>query len=80
MSEGLAREIMQFFSYDHLPATLKDISEQCHSIAWCMAKRFPDNTEADEGLRKMLEAKDCFVRAQVLEANKVKNRLRHGAE
>jgi hypothetical protein len=30
-----------------------------------MAKRLPQNPELTAGLRKLLEAKDCFVRAKL---------------
>lgn len=55
---------MKFFEYSHLsnPA-LRDVSEIMHDIAWGMLASLPRNAERSAGLRKLLEAKDCFVRA-----------------
>ncbi len=61
--------VLKYFSYDHLPEPLRGISEQCHALAWTMAQiptpePGPANRpEIAAGLRKLLEAKDCFVRA-----------------
>ncbi len=55
--------IMKYFSYIHLPAPLKKISKPCHALAVEMNSTLPDGPEKSAGLRKLLEAKDCFVRA-----------------
>lgn len=58
--------IAQFFSYDHLPAgPLRNTSAQCHRLASQMIADLPDGPELTAGLRKLLEAKDCFVRASL---------------
>lgn len=57
--------IMQFFAFAHLPEHLQDISKSCHLLAEDMVKQCPENAELTAGLRKLLEAKDCFVRAAV---------------
>lgn len=57
------RHLMQMFTYDHLPVHLQGISAQCAQLADEMATRAPDGPELTAGLRKLLEAKDCFVRA-----------------
>lgn len=56
---GLAR----YFDYDHLPARLQSVSRACYNLAAEMIDRLPDGPELTTGLRKLLEAKDCFVRA-----------------
>jgi hypothetical protein len=59
------QSIMKFFSYDHLVnEDLVDISQMCHQLAneMCWDSRL-DGPELTVGLRKLLEAKDCFVRA-----------------
>lgn len=56
---GLAK----FFVYDHLPAKLQTVSKPCHDLAEAMIGALPDGPELTTGLRKLLEAKDCFVRA-----------------
>jgi len=55
--------IMQFFSFKHLPPPLQAISRPFFEIADCVHTELPDNPERSECLRKILEAKDCAVRA-----------------
>ncbi len=60
--------IMRFFSYQHLQKQpLRDISKACCDLAMEMERMLPDNAERSAGLRKLLEAKDCFVRAAIPE-------------
>lgn len=54
--------ILKFFKYDHLPPKLAAISEPFCVLAHQMAREL-DGPELTAGLRKLLEAKDCFVRA-----------------
>ncbi len=67
MREGLhpsARALLAFFEYKHLPPGLAAISKSCHDLAHEMAADPALNgPELTVGLRKLLEAKDCFVRA-----------------
>lgn len=56
-------QIAQYFDYDHLPEHLRGVSERCASLAAQMIGGLPDGPELTTGLRKLLEAKDCFVRA-----------------
>lgn len=55
--------VLRFFAYAHLPSGLQEISRPISELAVLMADRLPPNTEVTVGLRKLLEAKDCFVRA-----------------
>ena len=55
--------LMKYFQYDHLPEKLQKISKPVCEIALQMAKEISSNDEKTVGLRKLLEAKDCFVRA-----------------
>jgi len=57
--------IARFFEYTHLPERLRPISELCHDLAEAMISELPDGPELTTGLRKLLEAKDCFVRAKL---------------
>lgn len=59
--------IMQYFSYEHLPAHLKGVSQILANAAKLLNSQLPDGPEKSTGLRKLLEAKDCFVR-QALQA------------
>lgn len=54
--------LLRHFSFDHLPEELRVISMPCHALAHKMALALPDGPELTAGLRKLLEAKDCFVR------------------
>lgn len=55
--------IMQFFRFSHLKPELQAVSEPCSDLASQMDQMLPDGPEKSAGLRKLLEAKDCFVRA-----------------
>lgn len=55
--------IVRYFAFDHLPSNLQAISKPCHDLAQAMVAELPDGPELTAGLRKLLEAKDCFVRA-----------------
>lgn len=56
-------ELARFFGYDHLPAHLQATSKACHDVAEAMIRDLPDCDMLHAGLRRLLEAKDCFVRA-----------------
>ena len=55
--------ILKHFAYSHLPPRLQDVSRAFHEIAISNAAALPDGPEKDMCLRKLLEAKDCAVRA-----------------
>jgi hypothetical protein len=58
--------IMRYFAYSHLPSSeLRDVSRQVSELAEAMDEQLPDGAEKSAGLRKLLEAKDCFVRAKL---------------
>lgn len=54
--------ILRYFEHDHLPVELQEISAPFWSLAHEMAVKL-DGPELTAGLRKLLEAKDCMVRA-----------------
>ena len=57
------REIAQYFAFEHLThPDMRDASRLCHDLAENMITLLPDGPELTAGLRKLLEAKDCFVR------------------
>ena len=58
--------IMKFFEYDHLPKELQAISMTICQAAHELNDKLPDSYEKLAGLRRLLEAKDCFVRAAYL--------------
>lgn len=55
--------ILQHFEYGHLPLHLAEISKRFHELAHHMHDTLPMGAETVAGLRKLLEAKDCMVRA-----------------
>ncbi len=55
--------LLKFFKYEHLPAELQVVSEPFCTLAFYVADRLPNNAEKTVALRKLLEAKDCAVRA-----------------
>lgn len=57
--------LLQFFKYGHLPAHLQEISRPFGDLAEKIAETLPRNPERTVALRKLLEAKDCAVRAQL---------------
>lgn len=58
--------VLRFFSYDHLPPPLQEVSRPFAMLAWEMAHQLTPHEEVASGLRKLLEAKDCFVRVAAL--------------
>jgi len=57
--------IMQYFTYEHLNPDLQLISEPFCKLAEQVVEMVPRNPERTVCLRKLLEAKDCAVRAAV---------------
>lgn len=69
--------LLQYFEYEHLPASLQMISKPFCELAHAIVKGdncpesgnctfgnpLPSNPERTASLRKLLEAKDCAVRA-----------------
>jgi hypothetical protein len=55
--------ILKYFKYKHLPAHLQEVSRSFWLLAVQMEKSLPAGPEKSAGLRKLLEAKDCMVRA-----------------
>lgn len=59
----MTHQLIQFFSYEHLPQHLQDVSKQFCELAKKIDSDLPMNPEKTTALRKLLEAKDCAVRA-----------------
>ena len=56
--------IMKHFTYAHLPEHVQFVSRECALLADTMEALLPPaDPEKHAGLRKLMEAKDCFVRA-----------------
>lgn len=56
-------KLLDFFAFEHLPPHLRAVSEPLRVLAHQMVRTLPRSAERTAGLRKLLEAKDCFVRA-----------------
>lgn len=56
---------MKYFDYSHLPQNLQNISKPIGELAKYMELHLPNGAEKSAGMRKLLEAKDCFVRANL---------------
>ena len=57
--------LLQFFEYAHLPEALREASKPFCELAKSIVETTPRNPERTVALRKLLEAKDCAVRARV---------------
>lgn len=56
---------LDHFNYLHLPAHLQQFSKPFHDLAHELHKQLPQSAELNAGLRKLMEAKDCIVRAAI---------------
>lgn len=65
MSNYEQHKTIRYFAYTHLPETLQKISKPFHDLANEMDAILPDNEEKDFAMRKLLESKDCAVRANI---------------
>ena len=57
--------LLRWFAHDHLPAPLQGVSAMCADLAEQVDTLLPESDEKTAGLRHLLEAKDCFVRARL---------------
>lgn len=58
--------ILEYFKYDHLPPHLQEASKPWCDLAYAAAAAvLESHAEIAAGLRKLLEAKDCFVRSRL---------------
>jgi len=55
--------MLQFFQYTHLSEHLQMTSKPFCELAYHLVATLPRNPERTVALRKLLEAKDCAVRA-----------------
>ena len=61
------RHLLDQFGYEHLPESLREVSQQFNMLAHWMVAELKDGPELSAGLRKLLEAKDCLVRQRVID-------------
>ena len=53
---------IKYFAFAHLPPKLQAVSKPIGELATALESLLPDGPEKSAGMRKLLEAKDCFVR------------------
>lgn len=59
------QQVLDFFAFDHLPPDLAAVSKPFSDLAHHVADGTAVGPEVTVCLRKLLEAKDCAVRAHV---------------
>ena len=63
-------DILQWFDsatnllYDKRPG-LYEVGDKCQALALSMVRALPLSPERSAGLRHLLQAKDCFIRAKI---------------
>lgn len=57
--------ILRYFHYSHFPPALQSMSVNFCNMARIVVNNLPRNAERSVALRKLLEAKDAAVRANV---------------
>jgi hypothetical protein len=57
--------MLEFFKFLHLPPSLQTVSMWFATLAVTLVRELPQNPERTVALRKLLEAKDCAVRARL---------------
>lgn len=57
--------LLQFFEYSHLSPEKQAVSKIFHDVAHHLEEILPGNPEKTTALRKLLESKDCAVRASI---------------
>jgi hypothetical protein len=55
--------VYRWFTYGHLPERLQAVSQPFEELACHIVNSAPSSPETTVALRKLLEAKDCAVRA-----------------
>lgn len=66
---GEDEPMLQFFAYEHLREDLQAKSKPFGQLAQWMVETLPCNPERTAALRKLMEAKDCAVRASIYVAS-----------
>ena len=60
-------EMLKFFAYEHLPSHLQGVSLPFCELAQEVVRNLPSGPEKTMCMRKLLEAKDCAVRAALVD-------------
>ncbi|MFG6083893.1 hypothetical protein ACEUZ9_000128 [Paracoccus litorisediminis] len=57
--------LLKWLSHDHLPPHLQRVVKPIDQLAQEMDTTLSEGPEKTAGMRKLVEAKDCFVRARI---------------
>lgn len=63
MTHPATAALLRYFAFDHLPERLQGVSRPFALLAADLVDTLPPGPEVTVALRKLLEAKDCAVRA-----------------
>jgi hypothetical protein len=63
-------EKMNFFECQHLPEPLFSVANNVRTLAHEILATVEDHPQLALGLQRLIDAKDCFVRAAVVQENK----------
>lgn len=64
----MAHFLLEHFRFKHLPeGPVRETSAECEALARVMDEDLPVSDQKTDGLRHLLKAKDCFVRAKIQE-------------
>lgn len=62
----MTQSILQFFGANSYPDDMRKVALPIELLAKAMSSELPICDETAAGLRKLLEAQDCFIRAAML--------------
>lgn len=57
------QKLLEYFNYEHLPERLKQVSYQFSILSEHIILTIEPGDQRTQALRKLLESKDCAVRA-----------------
>jgi hypothetical protein len=57
--------LLGYLDCPHLPEDLRRFTEPLHRAGVDLSDLLPDSPELTAGLRKLVEAKDCLIRAAI---------------
>jgi hypothetical protein len=62
------KNFLQFFQYGHLPPKLQEVARPFAVLAVHCVETAPKNPESAVGMRYLMQAKDCFIRAAIFKS------------
>lgn len=63
MVNGTPHPLRRYFTYEHLPQYLREVSAPFSQLARTLDETLPPGPETTVALRKLLESKDAAVRS-----------------